>query len=45
MPAELANRYKALPNINIACHAGKLLALSEGDSPYCSPTTSPPSDR
>jgi len=34
VPAELADDYKALPNINIVEHGGRLLALSEGDAPY-----------
>jgi carotenoid cleavage dioxygenase len=34
VPAELADNYKALPNINVVEHGGRLLALSEGDAPY-----------
>lgn len=34
VPTELADGYKALPNINVVEHGGKLLALSEGDPPY-----------
>jgi carotenoid cleavage dioxygenase len=34
VPAELADGYKALPNINVVEHAGRILALSEGDAPY-----------
>ena len=34
VPAELADSYKALPNINIVEHGGRLLALGEGDAPY-----------
>ncbi len=33
VPAALADDYKALPNINIVRHGGRLLALGEGDAP------------
>lgn len=33
-PPALADDYKALPNINVVEHAGRILALSEGDAAY-----------
>ncbi|HLU56591.1 MAG TPA: carotenoid oxygenase family protein [Pseudonocardia sp.] len=32
---ELAGRPKALPDINVVRHGGRLLALAESDCPYC----------
>jgi carotenoid cleavage dioxygenase-like enzyme len=32
---ELAGQPKALPDINVVRHAGRLLALAESDCPYC----------
>jgi carotenoid cleavage dioxygenase len=33
VPAELADNFKAMPDINVVGHHGRLLALGEGDPP------------